>query len=150
MQGLHKLEREAAFTRDGFYATGDAGCFDAQGLLRFQGRLGELIKTGGANVTPSEVEQALAGYPEVKEAFVVGVPHAERGQDVAASVVLAPGAETSPEVLRARLRSDLSAYKVPRHLFVDRMEDLPFTDSGKLDKRRLAKLLAERIASARG
>ncbi len=150
MQGLHKLEREETFTRDGFYATGDAGFFDAEGLLHFQGRLGDLIKTGGANVTPSEVEQALARYPEVKEAYVVGVPDPERGQNVAASVVLAPGAETTPAALRERLREDLSAYKLPRHLFVDRMDELPFTDSGKIDKRRLAKLLAERITSARG
>ena len=150
MQGLHKLEREETFTPDGFYATGDAGFFDAAGLLHFQGRLGDLIKTGGANVTPSEVEQALVGFPEVKEAYVVGVPDAERGQVVAASVVLAPSASASPEALRERLRKDLSAYKVPRHLFVDRMDGLPFTDSGKIDKKRLAKLLAERIASARG
>ena len=150
MQGLHKLEREETFARDGFYPTGDAGFFDAVGLLHFQGRLGDLIKTGGANVTPSEVEQALASQPEVKEAYVVGVPDPERGQNVAASVVLVPGASASPETLRERLRGELSAYKVPRHLFVDRLADLPFTNSGKIDKRRLAKLLAERIASARG
>jgi acyl-CoA synthetase (AMP-forming)/AMP-acid ligase II len=150
MQGLHKLEREETFLPDGFYATGDAGFFDAAGLLHFQGRLGDLIKTGGANVTPSEVEQALVAQPEVKEAYVVGVPHPERGQNVAASVVLEPGADVAPDVLRERLRRELSAYKVPRHLFVDRMDALPFTDSGKIDKRRLAKLLAERVARERG
>jgi acyl-CoA synthetase (AMP-forming)/AMP-acid ligase II len=146
MQGLHKLEREETFTPDGFYSTGDAGFFDAAGLLHFQGRLGDLIKTGGANVTPSEVEQALVAFPEVKEAYVVGVPDAERGQLVAASVVLKPGASANPDALRERLRKDLAAYKVPRHLFVDRMDGLPFTDSGKIDKRRLAALLAKRIA----
>jgi acyl-CoA synthetase (AMP-forming)/AMP-acid ligase II len=148
MQGLHKLEREDVFSRDGFYATGDGGFFDAAGLLHFEGRLGDLIKTGGANVTPSEVEQALLAQPEVKEAYVVGVPDPERGQNVAASVVLKPGASVPPDALRERLRKELAAYKVPRHLFVDRMEELPFTDSGKIEKRRLAKLLAERIAGA--
>jgi acyl-CoA synthetase (AMP-forming)/AMP-acid ligase II len=147
MRGLHKVEREDTFTPDGFYRTGDAGFFDADGLLYFQGRLGDFIKTGGANVTPAEVEQVLLGYPEVKEAYVVGVPDPERGQNVAASVVLERNAAASPEDLRARLRGDLSAYKVPRHLFVDALADLPFTDSGKMDKRRLSKLLEERIAA---
>jgi acyl-CoA synthetase (AMP-forming)/AMP-acid ligase II len=64
-------------------------------------------------------------------------------------VVLERGAEATPEVLRARLRCDLSAYKVPRHLYIDALTDLPFTDSGKLDKRRLAKLLETRIATSR-
>jgi acyl-CoA synthetase (AMP-forming)/AMP-acid ligase II len=149
MQGLYKVEREDTFTPDGFYRTGDAGYFGADGLLYFQGRLGDLIKTGGANVTPSEVEQVLLSYPEVKEAYVVGIPDPERGQSVAASVVLERGAEATPEVLRARLRGDLSAYKVPRHLYIDALTDLPFTDSGKLDKRRLAKLLETRIATSR-
>jgi acyl-CoA synthetase (AMP-forming)/AMP-acid ligase II len=149
MRGLHKVEREDTFTPDGFYRTGDAGFFDAEGLLHFQGRLGDLIKTGGANVTPSEVEQVLRGYSEVKEAYVVGVPDPERGQNVAASVVLERDAVATPEALRARLRGDLSAYKVPRHLFVDTLADLPFTDSGKLDKRRLSKLLEERVAAQR-
>jgi acyl-CoA synthetase (AMP-forming)/AMP-acid ligase II len=149
MQGLYKVEREDTFTPDGFYHTGDAGYFGADGLLYFQGRLGDLIKTGGANVTPSEVEQVLLSYPEVKEAYVVGIPDPERGQSVAASVVLERGAEATPEVLRARLRGDLSAYKVPRHLYIDALTDLPFTDSGKLDKRRLAKLLETRIATSR-
>jgi acyl-CoA synthetase (AMP-forming)/AMP-acid ligase II len=145
MQGLHKVEREDAFTPDGYYRTGDGGSFDAQGVLWFQGRLGDLIKTGGANVTPSEVEAVLVGYPEVKEAYVVGVPDSERGQVVAASVVLEPDERVSADDLGSRLRNDLSAYKVPRHLFLDAMSDLPFTDTGKIDKGRLAQKLKERI-----
>ncbi|MCS5636257.1 MAG: AMP-binding protein, partial [Myxococcota bacterium] len=73
MQGLYKVEREDVFEPDGFYRTGDAGYFDAEGILYFKGRLGEMIKAGGANVTPSEVEQVLVSYPEVKGAYVVGV-----------------------------------------------------------------------------
>jgi acyl-CoA synthetase (AMP-forming)/AMP-acid ligase II len=144
MQGLYKVEREDCFDAQGFYHTGDRGRFDADGQLYFTGRLGDLIKTGGANVTPSEVEQLLAGQPEVKEAYVVGIPDPDRGQVVAASVVLAPGRSVAPEELLARLRKELAAYKVPRRLFIDAMDALPFTDSGKIDKRRLAALLAER------
>lgn len=146
MQGLYKREREDVFDADGFYRTGDAGFFDAGGVLYFKGRLGDMIKTGGANVTPSEVEAVLASFPEVKAAYVVGVPDPERGQNVAASVLLEPGAQAEADELRSRVKGELSAYKVPRHLFIDEDAALPFTDTGKIDKRRLAALLAKRIA----
>jgi acyl-CoA synthetase (AMP-forming)/AMP-acid ligase II len=145
LQGLYKVEREETFDAEGFYHTGDGGHFDADGVLYFKGRLGDMIKTGGANVTPSEVEAVLASFPEIKAAYVVGVPDPERGQNVAASVLLEPGAAADPQELRARLKRELSAYKVPRHLFVDEDGSLPFTDTGKIDKRRLERLLAERI-----
>lgn len=145
MQGLYKTEREATFDADGFYRTGDGGYFDADGVLYFKGRLGEMIKTGGANVTPSEVEAVLMGFPEIKAAYVVGVPDPDRGQNVAASVLLEPGAHADAEALRARLKQEISAYKVPRHLFIEGDDVLPFTDTGKIDKRRLEALLAKRI-----
>jgi acyl-CoA synthetase (AMP-forming)/AMP-acid ligase II len=141
MLGLHKLEREQVFDRDGFYHTGDAGCFDARGVLFFKGRLGETIKSGGANVTPSEVEAVLAAMPEVKEAYVVGVPDAERGEAVAAAVVLAAGARLDAQELRGRAKRELAAYKVPRLVHFAAPGTLPFTDSGKIDKRRLREML---------
>ncbi|MBW2244101.1 MAG: acyl--CoA ligase [Deltaproteobacteria bacterium] len=84
MQGLYKQERQDVFDRDGFYHTGDAGHFTADGVLFFKARLGDLIKTGGANVTPREVEVVMESLPGVRSAFVVGVPHPERGENVAA------------------------------------------------------------------
>ncbi|UCE84956.1 MAG: long-chain fatty acid--CoA ligase, partial [Deltaproteobacteria bacterium] len=148
MQGLYKLEREDVFDRDGFYHTGDVGYFDDDGFLFFKGRLGDLIKTGGANVTPREVEVVLESYPEVKEAYVVGIPDPARGQLVAAAIVPRAGSTADADAIRARLRDELSAYKVPRYVFSYRSEELPFTDSGKIDKRRLEGLLAERAARA--
>ena len=148
MQGLYKIEREETLDSDGYYHTGDVGRFDAEGYLFFRGRLGDLIKTGGANVSPREVEVVLESYPEVKQAYVVGVPDPARGQNVAATVVLQAGRSATAEELRARLKSDLSAYKVPRYLFFDRSEDLPFTDSGKIDKRQLEQRLAARLEEA--
>jgi acyl-CoA synthetase (AMP-forming)/AMP-acid ligase II len=142
MQGLHKVPREHTFDSDGFYRTGDAGSFDAHGVLRFRGRLGELIKTGGANVTPSEVEAVLAAVPGVAEAYVVGVPDPERGEVVAAAVVPAAGAQLDAEALRAFAKRELAAYKVPRVLHLAAPGTLPFTDSGKIDRRRLRTLLA--------
>ncbi len=147
LQGLYKEERERVFDRDGFYHTGDAGHFDDEGYLFFSARLGEMIKTAGANVTPREVEVVLESFPEVQSAFVVGVPDPSRGQNVAAAVVLDSGHELGADECRERLREQLSAYKVPRHTFFTAKQDLPFTDSGKIDKRRLGALLAQRIAA---
>jgi len=147
MQGLHKVERERTFDADGFYHTGDVGHFDADGVLFFHARLGDMIKTAGANVTPREVEVVMEGIADVKSAFVVGVPDPARGQNVAAAVVLKQGASADAEALRSAVRAQLSAYKVPRHFFLFGDAELPFTDSGKIDKRRLAVMLAERIES---
>ncbi len=145
MQGLYKIERDDCFDRDGYYHTGDGGFFDADGFLFFKGRLGDMIKTGGANVTPREVEVVLESFPEVKEAYVVGLPDPDRGQNVAAAVVLQQGQTADAEELRARVKGQLSAYKVPRHLVFLASADLPFTDSGKIDKQRLAAVLEDRV-----
>ena len=92
MQGLLKVERADTFDADGYYHTGDGGHFDAEGNLFFRGRLGELIKTGCANVTPREVELALEALPGVLSAFVVGLPDPDRGETVAAAIVPREGA----------------------------------------------------------
>jgi acyl-CoA synthetase (AMP-forming)/AMP-acid ligase II len=147
MQGLHKVEREATFDRDGFYHTGDGGRFDADGRLYFEARLGDMIKTAGANVAPREVEVVIDAFPEVQASFVVGVPDSARGQNVAAAVVLKAGARLDAAECRRRLRAELSAYKVPRHWFFCAKTSLPFTDSGKIDKGKLGPLLAARIAA---
>jgi acyl-CoA synthetase (AMP-forming)/AMP-acid ligase II len=147
MQGLYKRERDESFDRDGFYHTGDAGLFTEDGLLYFKGRLGEMIKSGGANVTPSEVESLLMSFVEVKQAYVVGVADAQRGENVAAAVVLEPGTRVAAEEIRTRAKAQLAAYKVPRHLLVTAHDALPFTDSGKIDKRKLRALLEARIAA---
>jgi acyl-CoA synthetase (AMP-forming)/AMP-acid ligase II len=146
MQGLVKVVREETFDAEGFYHTGDAGYFDADGVLFFEARLGDLIKTGGANVSPREVEVELEALEEVSSAYVVGLPDPARGQNVAAALVLRPDAVLDEAAFRKRLRASLSAYKVPRRLFACEKSELPFTDSGKIDKRRLAALLEERGA----
>jgi acyl-CoA synthetase (AMP-forming)/AMP-acid ligase II len=113
MLGLHKQEREDIFDRDGYYHTGDAGYFDADGVLFFHARLGEMIKTAGANVTPREVEVVLETFPEVVNAFV-GRPARSRARpERRRGVVLKRGAELSADTARARLREQLSSYKVP-------------------------------------
>jgi len=141
MQSLYKAEREDVFDADGFYHTGDGGFFNAEGVLFFKSRLGDLIKTGGANVTPREVEMVLEAMPAVREAYVVGLPDPDRGQLVGAVVVLQSDEQASAEDLRIHLKAQLSAYKVPRRFFFHAHEELPFTDSGKIDKRALLELI---------
>ena len=150
MQGLYKIEREDAFDADGYYHTGDAGFFDAEGHLFFKGRLGEMIKTGGANVAPRELELLMAAMPEILSAHAVGIPHKERGENVAVAVVLREGATLDAAALHARLKDELSAYKLPRHTFFVTSADIPMTDSGKLDRRKLRNTLAKRLASGDG
>ena len=145
MQGLYKVEREDTFDKDGFYHTDDGCYLNEDGVLFFKGRIGEMIKTGGANVTPREVEVALECQPEVQAAFVVGLPDPVRGQKVAAAVVLNAGSAVSADTLKARLKQDLSAYKIPQYFVFKQKSELPFTDSGKIIKKQLVALLLKEL-----
>lgn len=151
MLGLHKRERSETFTPDGWYRTGDAGRFDEDGHFYFTGRMGDLVKTSGMNVTPREVEAVLEEQPEVAMAFVTGIDHPERGQDVVAAVALRPGESLTGDEARRRVKAELASYKVPRHVAVfGGQAELPMLESGKLDRRRLAAMLAERFGATPG
>ncbi|MEM9255349.1 MAG: class I adenylate-forming enzyme family protein [Pseudomonadota bacterium] len=141
MQGLYKMERQDCFDEDGYYHSGDAGRMNQNGVLFFQSRLGDMIKTAGANVTPREVEIIIDEQDEVQASYVVGLPHPDRGQEVAAAVVLIGGADLDADALRDRLKQSLSAYKIPGQIFFCTKEAIPFTDSGKVDKRSLTDYL---------
>jgi acyl-CoA synthetase (AMP-forming)/AMP-acid ligase II len=146
MLGLHKQERDQVFTADGWYRSGDGGYFDADGHFFFKGRLGDQIKSSGMNITPREVELVLESFPEVMTAFVSGIPHPERGEDVVAAVVLRPGEDVDGDALRARVKAEIASYKVPRHLAVFKSElELPWLDSGKIDRRQLTAMLNDRF-----
>ncbi|WP_319453320.1 MULTISPECIES: class I adenylate-forming enzyme family protein [unclassified Mycobacterium] len=147
IQGLYKREREDVFTADGFYRTGDVGFVDADGWFTYTGRLGDMIKTsGGTNVTPAEVEAALTAYDGVLEAYVVGATDGDHGAVVAAAVVARRDTVLDGETLRKQLRSELSAYKVPKFIWVAAKHELPFTDTGKIHKTALADQLSRLIA----
>ena len=146
MLGHLKKARSEVFTRDGWFRTGDAGYLDGDGHLYFKGRMGDQIKSSGMNITPREVELVIEEQPAVMHAFVMGVPHPERGEDVAAAVVTRPGHEIDPDDLRERIRAEMSSYKVPRHyaMFASPQE-LPWLESGKIDRRALQQTLIERF-----
>jgi acyl-CoA synthetase (AMP-forming)/AMP-acid ligase II len=141
MLGLHRRERGDVYTPDGWYPTGD-GAVLRNGWLFFTGRLNDVIKTAGANVSPDEVRVVLEDQPSVRQAFVVGIPHAVRGEDVAAVVVPEDGA-LDERALLAAARQRLASYKVPRRLLVVGEEDIPWLSSQKVDVRRLRAMVVE-------
>jgi acyl-CoA synthetase (AMP-forming)/AMP-acid ligase II len=146
MQGLYKREREEVFEPGGWYRTGDLGYF-RDGVLFFRGRLKKVIKSAGSNVSPEEVELALASQPGVERAFVLGTPAGDRGEDVVAAVVALD--RIDGEELRARLRDRLAGFKVPRHIAVLKPEEVPLLASGeKVDTRALRALIVTRWSSA--
>jgi len=133
----HYLGRAPAECRDaeGFFRTGDRGWLDADGALHFVGRLGELIKSAGANVSAAEVEAVLCEHPAVAAAHVVGAPDPRRGEAVVAFVVTA--ATLDPEVLVTHCRERLASWKVPRRIWFRTDADLPKRGSGKVDRAAL-------------
>ncbi len=147
MLGLYKRDRADVFDPDGWYRTGDRGYF-RDGWFFFTGRQTDLIKTSGANVAPAEVERCLLAIEEVKLAFVVGVAHPDRGQDVVALVV--PWRDDTPDAsrLKDRLREELSSYKIPRHVLVIRDESVPWLVSQKVDRKALTGLAESLVAQA--
>jgi acyl-CoA synthetase (AMP-forming)/AMP-acid ligase II len=148
MDGLYKKERDETFDEDGWYRTGDRGFF-RDGYLLFTGRLTEMIKTGGANVAPREVELAVESLPGVKAAFVVGLPDAERGQIVGCLVCPEPGCELSGEAMTAQLRDQLSSFKIPRQIVVTDYDDAPWLASGKISKPRVIEMLLSETRPSR-
>ena len=132
----------AAFDADGYFLTGDLGLIGDDGRVRFRGRLKEMIKTGGINVAPLEVEEVLLQHPDVQQAYVVGVPDRDRDEIVAAVVELHAGATTTADALVAFCRERLASYKVPRRVQFRGAADFPRTATGKIHKPGLRQDLA--------
>ena len=136
MRGYRNLAAETAEAlRDGWLYTGDIGELDRDGYLTIRGRKKEMVIVGGYNVYPREVEEALCTHPSVREAAVVGVPDAYRGEALVATVVLAGGDPTTGDALLEHLAARLVRYKLPRDIHL--MAELPKTSIGKVDKARL-------------
>ena len=139
MQHYHKRSREECFDADGWFHTGDLVRVDDDGFFYFLGRRGSMIKTAGANVSPVEVERAIVTVSGMA-AHVVGLPDSERGQIVAAVVVIPDDASLDIATLRDELKAELSSFKIPRRIVGIRAVDIPLMSSGKVDMRRLAEL----------
>ena len=119
----------------GSLRTGDLGRLDEQGRLVVTGRKGDLIITGGENVSPAEVEAVIAEHEGVAEAAVFARPHPLWGEAITAWVVAKPGAEVSVTALRAHCLERLAGFKVPKTF--ELVEELPRTESGKVRRTEL-------------
>ncbi|MTJ63052.1 AMP-binding protein, partial [Nocardia seriolae] len=120
--------------------SGDLGHFDTEGRLFVDGRSDDMIVSGGENVFPQEVEEALLAHPAVADAGAVGVPDDEFGQRLAAAVVLEAGARTTTQALQQHIKATLANYKVPRDIAF--VPELPRTTAGKLRRQQLPEVIA--------
>jgi fatty-acyl-CoA synthase len=136
-----ELDAEA-FDKDGYFLTGDLGSIEADGRIRFRGRLKEMIKTGGVNVAPLEIEQVLLQHPDIVQAFVVGVPDQSKGEIVAAVVELRAWSAADTAAIVALCRERLASYKVPARIAFRAAVELPRTPTGKIHKPSLVDELA--------
>ncbi len=118
---------------DGWFATRDRGHVDEDGYVFVEGRADDTIIRGGENVAPAEIEEVLMAHEEVVDCAVVGIEDEEWGQRIAAAVVLVPGAASAPEDIRAFARGRLRGSKTPDLVVV--LDELPYTDTGKLLRR---------------
>ena len=139
-------QTRAAFDADGFFVTGDLGTVGGDGRIRFRGRLKEMIKTGGINVAPLEVEAVLLAHPAVKQAYVVGLSDRGKGEVAAAAVELHEGATATAEALTVFCRERLASYKVPARIIFRKAGEFPLTATGKVQKPRLREEL-ERLCA---
>ena len=136
MQRYYKRSREECFDADGWFHTGDLVRTDADGFYYFIGRRGSMIKTAGANVSPAEVERAIARVSGGSTVYVLGIPDPEREQTVVA--VIATEDHFDESALRNELKQELSAYKIPRRIVAMPPSEIPLLSSGKVDMNRLA------------
>ncbi len=120
------------FTADGYFRTGDVGTFDTDGYVSIVGRAKDLIISGGYNVYPKEIELALDALPGVAESAVIGIPHPDFGEAVAAVVVARKAARLDPAALIAELKKNFANYKVPKRIYL--VEGLPRNAMGKVQK----------------
>jgi malonyl-CoA/methylmalonyl-CoA synthetase len=123
------------FTDDGFFITGDQGLVDAEGYVSIVGRAKDMVISGGLNVYPKEIELLIDAVPGVRESAVIGLPHADFGEAVAAVVVAEPGAELEADAIIDHVRSHAANFKVPKQVFF--VDTLPRNTMGKVQKNLL-------------
>jgi acyl-CoA synthetase (AMP-forming)/AMP-acid ligase II len=147
MQAYWRNPEETARTkRDGWVHTGDLGVFDAEGFLSIVGRRKEVIRSGGENIFPVEIERLLMRHPQIREVSVVGVPDDQWGEAAAAAIVLREGAALNADDVIAYLRQHLAAYKKPRHVYF--LPELPRTAaSQQVHKPLLREMLIKQTSS---
>lgn len=150
MKGFYKVDPARTFTRDGFYPTGDLVRVDEDGYLFYVSRMGDMLKSNGANVSRLEVEGAINALPGVDVSVVVGLKDPEIGQRICAAVVPEPGAELSEQGIKDALNKVMSSFKVPKHVIFITSDDIIWTGKDvaagqKIKRVAMEPMIAERV-----
>lgn len=144
MQSYYNMPSETAKNlTDGWVHTGDAGYVDAEGYIYLKDRMKDMVVSGGENIYPVEVENALAHHPVIADVAVIGVPDTQFGEALLAFVVLKPGGSLELEEMIEFCRDKIAGYKIPRQL--ELIQDMPRNPSGKILKKELRKPFWEGI-----
>lgn len=143
--GYLRVAPEATFDTEGFLHTADAGYFSEAGDLFWKGRLSDIIKSGGANVSPTEIDAVLFEHPEIQQSNTVGIPHDTLGEIVVSCIVLHPGSTLDEAAVKAYAKEYLSGYKVPRVVLFFREDELPTTGSNKVRHKELREIAIKRL-----
>jgi fatty-acyl-CoA synthase len=146
MLGYLGIPLDETLDADGFLRCGDGGYLDADGRLYWQGRINDIIKTGGANVSPVEIDDIIRECPGVKARQTVGVPDELLGELVVSCIVPHHGSDISEESVKAYAKERLASYKVPRRVLFFTEEELNLTGSAKIKTSDLRKLASDRLA----
>jgi fatty-acyl-CoA synthase len=147
MLGYVGIPREDSLDAEGFFHTGDGGFVDDRGYVYWEGRLNDIIKTGGANVSPVEVDLILNTFPGIRIGHTVGVPHETLGEMVVACAVPHEGASIDEAAIRDFLKEKLASYKVPRRVLFFQEHELSLTGSAKVKSAALRELVVKRLQS---
>jgi fatty-acyl-CoA synthase len=145
MRGYYKVEPEATFYDEGYYHSQDGGHLDTQGYLHWKGRLSNIIKTGGANVSPLEIEAALLSFPNMRIGIPFGAPHPSLGEVIVLCAVAMQGHTLQEKDILALLREKLASYKLPRKILLFSENDLSFTGNQKIQSSKLIEQALARL-----
>ncbi|MBW8784350.1 MAG: AMP-binding protein [Novosphingobium sp.] len=146
MLGYVGIPLDESLDDEGFFRTNDGGYVDDRGRLVWEGRLNDIVKTGGANVSPLEVDEIIRACPGVKLVQTVGVPDELLGELVVSCIVPHHGATLDEPTIRDFAREKLASFKVPRRVLFFAEDELKTTGSAKIKTAELRKLAAERLA----
>jgi acyl-CoA synthetase (AMP-forming)/AMP-acid ligase II len=149
MRGYYKVAPESVFDAEGYFHTQDGGSIDADGALHWTGSLSNLIKTGGANVSPVEIQELLESHPDLKVGIPVGIEHPTLGEAIVLCAVAVDGATPDEAAVRAWLRDRLAAYKVPKRVLFFRAEELAYTGNQKIQVEPLKQAALRRLREER-
>jgi fatty-acyl-CoA synthase len=149
MMGYLGKTTEQCFDDKGYYRTGDGGYVDEKGRLYWEGRLSDIIKTGGANVSPVEIDTAIAAIPGVRVTQTVGVPDDLLGEMVVSCIVPQDGATFDEAAIRNALKTQLASYKIPRRVLFFHEDEMPMAGSAKVKAGEVRALAARRLQSER-